>query len=181
MKKIPVKPIWVSDIRAGYGFNGRIDWWNIDVRFEGDLASWHNEKPLPRTVQQFKQYMNWTDADIERMEDDDIQGGHKSIERKFFEFKKENAFFYKTDIPYILNQELDIPKRSNISTVEWDAQSKNGDNKYANTLVGYIFLKDLFGFGYGRAKKFRNKMLAQINEQKIEDFKVQLLKQENIK
>lgn len=170
MSKIQPKPIWVSDIEPVF-VKGRVRLWTLDVRFDGDLASWHNENPLPRNIEQFKKYMNWTDADIEKMEDDDVNGGHKSIEREFFEFKRENAFFYKTDIPYILRQDIDIPQNQDIITVKWDEKSKVGDNKYANTLVGYVFLNGLFRLGHWRAQNFRNKMLVQIAKTKNENTK----------
>lgn len=170
MKKTPVKPIWVSDIKP-VSVDGRVRCWNIDVRFDGDLASWHNENPLPRNIEQFKKYMNWTDADIKKMEDDDVNGGHKSIEREFFEFKRENAFFYKTDIPYILRRDIDIPQNQNISTIVWDEKSKVGNNKYANTLVCYVFLNGWLRFGHWRAQNFRNRMLAQMAKTKNENIK----------
>ena len=180
MKKTAVKPIWVSDIKPVY-VNGRVLCWNIRVRFDGDLASWHNEKPLPRNVQEFKQYMNWTDADIERIEDDEVHGGHRSIESKFFEFKKDLSVVYANEVLYVLNSELDIPQRNNISTVDWDKKSVKGDNKYANTLVGYVFFKGWFGFGRKYVQNFKNKMQAQIDEQKLKDLKAQFLKRENEK
>lgn len=176
MKKTPVKPIWVSDVKPVYDVKGRVFCWNIRVMFDGDLALWHNEKPLPRNVQDFKKYMNLTDADVERIEDedDDVHGGHRSIESLFYEFKKDCSISYISEIPYVLNSELDIPQRNNISTVDWDKKSVKGDNKYANTLVGYVFFKGWFGLGYKRAQNFKNKMQAQIDEQKLKDLKAHL-------
>jgi len=161
MNKIEAKPIWVSDIKPVYA-NGHLLLWNVNVRFDGDLASWHNENPLPRNAEDFKRFMHWTDKDIAKMEDDHVLGGHKSIEGMFYEFKQENAFLYKTEIPYILDSGVCIPKYRNVSTVEWDEKSKVDGNKYANTLVGYAFLKGWFGSGLGHAQSFRNKILAQI-------------------
>lgn len=163
MKKTPVNPIWVSKIKPVSYVNGRVHRWSIGVRFDGDLALWHNKNPLPCNVQQFKEYMKWTDADIENMEDDDVRGGHKSIERMFFEFKKEMALFYSNDIPYTLNPRLDIPQRNNISVVKWDHDSKQGDNEYSNTLVEYVFTNGWFRNGRQRAQNFRNKMLVQMD------------------
>lgn len=162
MKKMPVNPIWVSDI-SPVSVNGRLLSWNVNVMFDGDLALWHNENPLPRNIEEFKKYMKWTDADIQKMEDDDAFG-HKSIGRMFFEFKQEAAFLYKTERPYFLNPRLDIPKRDNISTVKWDRESCVGDVMYVNTLVGYAFPDGVFGLGHRRAKKFRDKILVQIAE-----------------
>ena len=163
MKKISVKPISVSDIKP-VSFNGHIDGWNVCVRFDGDLALWHNENPLPRNAYQFRKYMNWTDADIEKMEDDEVNGGHKSIERMFFEFQKEMSCLYENEKLYILDPRLDIPQRKNISTVSWDAGSVKGDNKYANTLVNYVFDRGRFGFGLRRAGNLLEKILAQMAE-----------------
>jgi hypothetical protein len=100
MKKKPVNPIWVSDI-IPVSVNGRLLSWNVNVRFDGDLALWHNENPLPRNIEEFKKFMKWTDADIKKIEDEEVFG-HKSIERVFFEFKQEAAFLYETEMPYFL-------------------------------------------------------------------------------
>jgi len=162
MSKIQAKPVWVSDVKP-VSVNGRVHCWNVSVRFNGDLALWHDENLLPRNIEEFKQHMKWTNKDVEKMEDDDVLG-HKSIERLFFEFKQENAFLYRTEIPFILDFDVNIPQRGNISTVKWDEKSKVGDNKYANTLVGYVFLKGWFDFGRKRAERFRKKMLSQIAE-----------------
>lgn len=163
MKKIKPMPIEVSEINPFYDHKEQVLGYHLDVRFQGDLASWHNEKPLPRSLEEFKQYMNWTNADIEQMEDDPVNGGHESIGTKFRKFKQENAGRYKTEVPYILNLEMDIPNRGHISTVTWDEKSKVGDNPYANTLVGYVFLKWWFGYDLWCAKRFRERMLAEMN------------------
>ena len=47
--------------------------------------------------------------------------------------------------------------------------------------VEYRFRNTWFESRLKIANKFRNKMLAKINEQKIKDFKAELLKDENIK
>ena len=107
--------------------------------------------------------MGWTDKDIEEMEDDPVNGGHQSIGAMFREFKKDMAFEYKTEVHYVLRQDIDIPARGNVSTVKWDEKSVEGDNKYANTQIGYVFLKGWFGYGLWCAKRFRERMLAEMN------------------
>ncbi len=167
MKKEKLIPIAVSEINSFADHEGRVLGYHLDVRFGGDLAFYHNENPLPHTIEEFKRYMKLTNTDIEGMEDDPDNGGHESIGAMFRKFKETMAFGYKTEVPYVLRQDIDIPARGNVSTVKWDEKSMEGDNKYANTLVGYVFLKGWFGYGLWCAKRFRNKMLEKINKQKI--------------
>ena len=169
MKKTPVKPIAVSQVNPVY-IDDRIKYWHVDVRFAGDLAMWHNEDQLPKTVQEYKQYLlehGFTEQDIENMEGQD--GEHVSLGKRFYKFKQDLDAAYDIEKSFVLNPRLDIPKSGKISTVRWDEKSKEGDNKYANTLVGYMFRDGLFGRGAERAWQFRIKMMAEITRQKKEE------------
>ena len=156
MKKTQLKPIAVSQVNPVY-INNRIKYWHVDVRYAGDLALWHNEERLPYSLEEFKKYLEhrgWSEADMEC----------SNLGKEFFKFKQENAVLYANDCPYVLNPKLSIPGYNKISTVKWDEKSKDGDNKYSNTLVGYMFRDGLFGRGAERAWCFRIKILARINE-----------------
>ena len=152
MKKTQVKPIEVSEIKPNYA-RGRISSWYFDVRYAGDLALWHDD-PLPRNLSEYRQFLQKNDLTI----DED------NIERDFFEFRKNMGVAYDFNVTYVLNPAFKIPKRNNLSTVKWDEKSKNGDDKYSNTVVGYVFLRGLFGRGVNRAERFRQKLLSEINE-----------------
>ena len=141
MKKTQVKPIEVSEIKPNY-VRGRISSWYFDVRYAGDLALWHDD-PLPRNLSEYRQFLQKNDLTI----DED------NIGRDFFEFRKNMGVAYDVHVTYL-------------STVKWDEKSKNGDDKYSNTVVGYVFLRGLFGRGVNRAERFRQKLLSEINEKK---------------
>ena len=152
MKKAHVKPIEVSEVKPNY-VKGRISSWRVSVRYAGDLALWHDD-PLPRNLSEYRQFLQKNGLTV----DED------SIGRDFFEFTKNMGLAYDFNVTYVLNPALKIPKRNNLSTVKWDEKSKKVDDKYSNTLVGYVFLRGLFGRGANRAERFRQKMLSEINE-----------------
>ena len=67
-----------------------------------------------------------------------------------------------------------IAKGGTVYSVKYEAEKDI-------SIVEYRFHNTLFESRLKIANRFRNKMVAKINEQKIKDFKAELLKQENVK